>query len=70
MAHAIEQLLSSEVLSEEVRSMLLNEAGTKAIVYVTQPYMNLNVAGELREEIDGMLSEEPAVAKTSMSLLT
>ena len=50
--------------------MLLNEANTKAIVYVTQPYMNLNVAGELREEIDGMLSEEPVVDKTSMSLLT
>jgi predicted RND superfamily exporter protein len=59
-----------DTLSEEVRSMLLNEAGTKAIVYVTQPYMNLNVAGELREEIDGMLSQEPEVAKTSMSLLT
>ena len=32
--------------------------------------MNLNVAGELREEIDGILSEEPVVPKTSMSLLT
>ncbi|MFB1004937.1 MAG: MMPL family transporter [Candidatus Poseidoniaceae archaeon] len=59
-----------DTLSEEVRSMLLNEEGTKAIVYVTQPYMNLNVAGELRNEIDGLLSEEPDVAKTSTSLLT
>ena len=59
-----------DTLTEEVRSMLLNEANTKAIVYVTQPYMNLNVAGELREEIDGMLSQEPVVDKTSMSLLT
>lgn len=59
-----------DTLTEEVRSMLLNEAGTKAIVYVTQPYMNLNVAGELRDEIDEMLSQEPIVDKTSMSLLT
>ena len=36
-------------LSEEVRSMLLNKVGTKAIVYVTQPYLNLNYAGELRK---------------------
>ena len=35
---------------------LLNEQGTKAIVYVTQPYMNLNVAGELRDEIDSLLT--------------
>ena len=41
-----------DTLSAEVRSMLLNEEETKAIVYVNQPYMNLNVAGELREEID------------------
>ena len=34
-----------DTLSAEVRSMLLNEGGTKAIVYVSQPYMNLNVAG-------------------------
>jgi predicted RND superfamily exporter protein len=59
-----------DTLTEEVRSMLLNEAGTKAIVYVTQPYMNLNVAGELREEIDDLLAQEPVVAKTSTSLLT
>ena len=34
-----------DTLSAEVKSMLLNEEGTKAIVYVSQPYMNLNVAG-------------------------
>ncbi|MBT60833.1 MAG: hypothetical protein CMA63_04685 [Euryarchaeota archaeon] len=60
-----------DTLSEEVKSMLLNEDGTKAIVYVTQPYMNLNVAGELRDEIDYILENEPPVdAKTSASLLT
>jgi predicted RND superfamily exporter protein len=53
-----------------VKSMLLNEAGTKAIVYVTQPYMNLNVAGGLRDEIDGMLSEEQPLEGTRTSLLT
>jgi hypothetical protein len=59
-----------DTLTDEVKSMLLNEAGTKAIVYVTQPYMNLNVAGGLRDEIDGMLSEEQALEGTRTSLLT
>jgi predicted RND superfamily exporter protein len=60
-----------DTLSDEVRSMLLNEQGTKSIVYVTQPYMNLNVAGELREEIDSLLENEPPVdGKTRASLLT
>jgi len=60
-----------DTLSDEVRSMLLNEQQTKAIVYVTQPYMNLNVAGELRDEIDFLLQNEPPVDdKTSTSLLT
>ncbi|MBT5390825.1 MAG: MMPL family transporter, partial [Euryarchaeota archaeon] len=60
-----------DTLSDEVRSMLLNELGTKAIVYVTQPYMNLNVAGELRDEIDSLLINEPSVdGLTRTSLLT
>ena len=59
-----------DTLTDEVKSMLLNEAGTKAIVYVTQPYMNLNVAGVLRDEIDGILSEEQALPDTRTSLLT
>jgi hypothetical protein len=60
-----------DTLSDEVRSMLLNEEGTKAIVYVTQPYMNLNVAGELRDEIDLLLLNEPPVdGQTRTSLLT
>jgi predicted RND superfamily exporter protein len=60
-----------DTLSDEVRSMLLNEKGTKSIVYVTQPYMNLNVAGELRDEIDSILENEPPVdGKTHASLLT
>ena len=60
-----------DTLSDEVRSMLLNEDGTKAIVYVTQPYMNLNVAGELRDEIDLLLTNEPEVdGQTKTSLLT
>ena len=47
-----------DTLSKEVRSMLMNEGGTKAIIYVSQPYMNLNVAGELRDEIDEILAED------------
>jgi len=59
-----------DTLSPEVQSMLLNEAGTKAIVYVAQPYMNLNVAGELREEIDAILRQGPSLLNTHTSLLT
>ena len=59
-----------DTLSAEVRSMLMNEDNTKAIVYVTQPYMNLNVAGELRDEIDDILSEGPTLLNTRTSLLT
>ena len=32
--------------------MLLDEAGERALVYVQQPYMNLDEASILREEID------------------
>ena len=59
-----------DTLSKEVRSMLMNEDGTKAIVYVSQPYMNLNVAGELRDEIDDILGEGPKLLNTRTSLLT
>ena len=59
-----------DTLSKEVRSMLMNEGGTKAIVYVSQPYMNLNVAGELRDEIDDILAEGPTLLNTRTSLLT
>jgi len=59
-----------DTLSEEVRSMLMNELGTKAIVYVSQPYMNLNIAGELRDEIDAILKEGPPLLNTRTSLLT
>ena len=59
-----------DTLSAEVRSMLLNEEETKAIVYVNQPYMNLNVAGELREEIDEILGAGPDLLNTRTSLLT
>ena len=48
-----------DTLSNEVKSMLLNEEGTKGIVYVTQPYMNLNEAAVLRDQIDDMLSRIP-----------
>ena len=59
-----------DTLSAEVRSMLLNEEETKAIVYVNQPYMNLNVAGELRDEIDEILEAGPDLLNTKTSLLT
>ena len=59
-----------DTLSDEVRSMLLNDAGTKAIVYVEQPYMNLNIAGGLRDEIDDILGQQPTLDNTRTSLLT
>jgi hypothetical protein len=59
-----------DTLSPEVRSMLLNEAGTKALVYVDQPYMNLNYAETLRDEIDVILSEETLLQDTRSSRLT
>lgn len=59
-----------DTLSPEVQSMLMNEAGNKALVYVTQPYMNLNYAGELRDDIDSMLAEEMQEPGLSTSALT
>jgi hypothetical protein len=53
-----------DTLSKEVQWMLTNEGGNKALVYVTQPYINLTAASELRDEIDGMLNEpmdEPGI---------
>ena len=46
-----------DTLSKEVQWMLTNEIGSKALVYVSQPYMNLDNASSLRDEIDVMLSE-------------
>lgn len=46
-----------DTLSKEVQWMLTNEIGSKALVYVSQPYMNLDNASALRDEIDVMLSE-------------
>ena len=57
-------------VSNEVKSMLLNEEGTKGIVYVTQPYMNLNAAAVLRDEIDAMLTEDTGLEGTESSKLT
>ena len=59
-----------DTLSNEVKSMLLNEEGTKGIVYVTQPYMNLNEASVLREDIDAMLVEDTGLEGTESSKLT
>ena len=46
-----------DTLSKEVQWMLTNEGGSKALVYVTQPYMNLDNASLLRDNIDVMLSD-------------
>lgn len=59
-----------DTLSDEVLSMLLNEDGTKGIVYVTQPYMNLDYASELRDDIDLMLNEDTGLSGTGASKLT
>ena len=53
-----------DTLSKEVQWMLTNVDGTKALVYVTQPYMNLDNASMLRDDIDVMLGEpmeEPGI---------
>ncbi len=59
-----------DTLSNEVKSMLLNEEGTKGIVYVTQPYMNLNAAAVLRDQIDAMLIQDTGLEGTESSKLT
>ena len=46
-----------DTLSKEVQWMLTNVDGSKALVYVTQPYMNLDNASMLRDDIDDMLDE-------------
>ncbi len=51
-----------DTLSVEIRSMLMDEVNeeiggeTQTLVYVNQPYINLRDAGELRDQIDGLLS--------------
>ena len=59
-----------DTLSLEVRSMLLNQDETKAIVYVDQPYMNLNIAAGLRDQIDDILTQPPDLEQTRTSKLT
>ena len=59
-----------DTLSVEVRSMLLNQDETKAIVYVDQPYMNLNIAAGLRNQIDDILTQPPELQQTRTSKLT
>ena len=53
--------IAFDTLSPEVRSMLMNsddgDGETKTLVYVNQPYINLAVAGGLRDTIDGHLDE-------------
>ena len=59
-----------DTLSNEVKSMLLNEEGTKGIVYVTQPYMNLNEAAVLKDQIDDILTQDTGLEGTESSKLT
>jgi predicted RND superfamily exporter protein len=59
-----------DTLSLEVRSMLLNQDETKAVVYVDQPYMNLNIAAGLRDQIDDILTQAPELEKTRTTKLT
>ena len=54
--------IAFDTLSYEIRSMLMNEpmanlGETKTLVYVNQPYLNLALAGELRNQLDTYLSE-------------
>jgi len=53
--------IAFDTLSPEIRSMLMNadqgSGETKTLVYVNQPYINLAVAGGLRDTIDDHLDE-------------
>ncbi|RAH15746.1 MAG: hypothetical protein CMB56_002740 [Methanobacteriota archaeon] len=62
--------VSLDTLSEEVRSMLMNEEESKTLIYVEQPYMNLIKAGGLRDEIDLILSKDSDLLNTNTSKLT
>ena len=66
-----------DTLSVEIRSMLMNEANealggeTQTLVYVNQPYINLRDAGELRDQIDGLLAVGfPGLENVHVSELT
>ena len=66
-----------DTLSIEIRSMLMNEANealggeTQTLVYVNQPYINLRDAGELRDQIDGLLAVGfPGLPDVEVSELT
>jgi predicted RND superfamily exporter protein len=66
-----------DTLSVEIRSMLMNEANealggeTQTLVYVNQPYINLRDAGELRDQIDGLLAVGfPGLQNVHVSELT
>lgn len=58
-----------DTLSLEVQWMLLDEAGERALVYVQQPYMNLDEASILREEIDALLITGSTEASIEISPL-
>ena len=62
--------VSIDTLSPEVQSMLMNEAKSKSLVFVTQPYMNLDYAGGLRDDIDKILLTDNLLEDTSTSKLT
>ena len=66
-----------DTLSVEIRSMLMNEVDellggeTQTLVYVNQPYINLRDAGELRNQIDGLLAAGfPGLENVHVSELT
>ncbi len=59
-----------DTLSKEVQWMLTNEVGSKALVYVTQPYMNLDNASMLRDDIDLMLDDQMEEQGIRVSPLT
>ena len=66
-----------DTLSVEIRSMLMDEVNeaiggeTQTLVYVNQPYINLRDAGELRDQIDGLLNVGfPELQNVEVSELT
>ena len=66
-----------DTLSVEIRSMLMNEVDealggeTQTLVYVNQPYINLRDAGQLRDQIDGLLAVGfPGLSNVHVSELT
>jgi len=62
--------VSLDTLSDEVRALLLDEDEERSLVYVNQRYMNLIIAGGLRDQIDEKLTNWEGLPEVQVSRLT